>query len=235
MNLADAYAIFGVDKDTNKEELLKKYKQLCKKYHPDTGGNEDEFKKIQEAWSLIQNKNDTYNQGFQNHKYSFVINYTFTVMFKLEEYYQESSKNISVNIPNIGNYNLDILLPIGSPENFTVVKSILDGGNNINLYINVVMQPEKKFFRKNQDIIINKQISSLDAIIGKTVEVELPLNIKEIINVPKLSKNKQQIILKNKGLPKNSNENGDVIVILHLETPTIDDETIDAIKKIIDK
>jgi molecular chaperone DnaJ len=54
----DYYDVLGVSKDASKEEIKKKYKQLVKKYHPDLNKDanaEDEFKKINEAGSVLLN------------------------------------------------------------------------------------------------------------------------------------------------------------------------------------
>jgi len=50
MNL---YSVLGVGKEATKEELKKAYKELAKKHHPDRGGNEEEFKKISEAYEVL--------------------------------------------------------------------------------------------------------------------------------------------------------------------------------------
>ena len=52
--MKDYYKILGIQKNTSKEEVKKAYRKLAHKYHPDKpGGNEEKFKEINEAYSVI--------------------------------------------------------------------------------------------------------------------------------------------------------------------------------------
>lgn len=52
----DYYDILGVAKDANQEEIKKAYRKLAHKHHPDKGGNEEKFKKINKAYQILSNK-----------------------------------------------------------------------------------------------------------------------------------------------------------------------------------
>ena len=47
------YDVLGVPKDVSETDLKKAYKKLAIKHHPDKGGNEETFKKISEAYSIL--------------------------------------------------------------------------------------------------------------------------------------------------------------------------------------
>jgi hypothetical protein len=47
------WEILGVGLDTDLETIKHVYKQLCKRYHPDTGGNLTEFQRINEAYQEV--------------------------------------------------------------------------------------------------------------------------------------------------------------------------------------
>jgi molecular chaperone DnaJ len=49
----DYYAILGVDKGVGQDELKKAYRSLSKEHHPDHGGDEEKFKEISEAYSVL--------------------------------------------------------------------------------------------------------------------------------------------------------------------------------------
>lgn len=47
------YHILGVDKTSSQDDIKKAYRKLAMKHHPDKGGNEAEFKKINEAYAVL--------------------------------------------------------------------------------------------------------------------------------------------------------------------------------------
>lgn len=53
--MEDYYKILEVSRDASKEEIKKAYRKLAHKHHPDKGGDEEKFKKISEAYSVLSN------------------------------------------------------------------------------------------------------------------------------------------------------------------------------------
>ncbi|MBF0546171.1 MAG: DnaJ domain-containing protein [Candidatus Riflebacteria bacterium] len=54
----DFYKVLGVSENATPEEIRKVYKELARKYHPDTNkshGSEERFKEISEAYELLSN------------------------------------------------------------------------------------------------------------------------------------------------------------------------------------
>ena len=47
---------FGLKKSSSDDDIKKKYRELILKFHPDKGGDEEEFKKIQGEWEKYQNR-----------------------------------------------------------------------------------------------------------------------------------------------------------------------------------
>lgn len=55
--MEDYYTLLGVDKTATQEEIKKAYRKLAHQHHPDKkGGNEAEFKKINEAYQVLSNQ-----------------------------------------------------------------------------------------------------------------------------------------------------------------------------------
>lgn len=62
MGKENYYDILGVSKDASKEEIKKAYKKLSKRYHPDMEeGDEEQFKKITEAYEVLTDENKRKN------------------------------------------------------------------------------------------------------------------------------------------------------------------------------
>ena len=89
MSTNNLYEILGVNKNATNEEIKKAYKNLAKKYHPDSHLNEtdndEKFKKINEAYSILSNeeKRKQYDRPRKPIKIIFPsdINITFNVSF----------------------------------------------------------------------------------------------------------------------------------------------------------
>lgn len=54
METVDLYNILHVPKDVSPDDLKRAYKKLCIQHHPDKGGDENEFKKISEAYNILK-------------------------------------------------------------------------------------------------------------------------------------------------------------------------------------
>ena len=50
----DYYSILGIPKTASQDEIRKAYKKQSMQHHPDRGGNEENFKKINEAYSTLK-------------------------------------------------------------------------------------------------------------------------------------------------------------------------------------
>jgi len=65
----DYYDILGVKKSATADEIKKAFRRLARKHHPDTGGDEEKFKEINEAYEILSDTEkrqqyDTYGQYF---------------------------------------------------------------------------------------------------------------------------------------------------------------------------
>jgi molecular chaperone DnaJ len=60
----DYYDVLGVNRKASKDEIKKAYRRLAHKHHPDKGGDEAEFKKINEAYQVLSDdkKRSQYDQ-----------------------------------------------------------------------------------------------------------------------------------------------------------------------------
>lgn len=51
------YQVLEVDRDASDNDIKKAYKRMAMKHHPDKGGDEEKFKEISEAYSILSDKN----------------------------------------------------------------------------------------------------------------------------------------------------------------------------------
>ena len=49
----DHYETLGVQRDAGEKDIKKAYRKLASKHHPDKGGDQEEFKKIQKAYETL--------------------------------------------------------------------------------------------------------------------------------------------------------------------------------------
>jgi molecular chaperone DnaJ len=55
--MKDHYATLGVERTASKEEIKSAYRKLSMAHHPDKGGDENKFKDINEAYSILHDDN----------------------------------------------------------------------------------------------------------------------------------------------------------------------------------
>lgn len=61
--MSDPYKVLGIKRDADKDTIKKAYRKLAMKHHPDKGGDEDKFKNINEAYSILTD--DTKRQQYE--------------------------------------------------------------------------------------------------------------------------------------------------------------------------
>lgn len=79
--MKDYYKILGVDKNATKEEIREAYRKLALKYHPDrSGGDEEKFKEIVEAYSILSDdkKRREYDGKHKEYKHDLNVIDLFT-------------------------------------------------------------------------------------------------------------------------------------------------------------
>jgi DnaJ-class molecular chaperone len=99
----DYYAILGLPKNANEQEIKKTYKTLAKKHHPDKGGDQEKFKIISEAHSVLSSddkvKYDTQSPHGNNYSpYNNGWNIFSSWGNTNRNYEQKENLNININV-----------------------------------------------------------------------------------------------------------------------------------------
>ena len=214
--MTNYYQILNVNKNDDQDKIKKAYRKLQFKYHPDRGGNEEMFIKINEAYDILSNpekKNiyDNQNNEVNNQHMSVLNNDLFKKMFN--------------NSENIGN-----------------LENIFNMPNNLNIsnIFDILNQNENKFNKNNKNknknkkpspIIKNIRISLEEAYFGikypliiERWYMDNELRVKENINIyiniyPGIDDN-ELIILKEKGNIIDEKNKGDVKIFVNIENNT---------------
>lgn len=71
-----------------------------------------------------------------------------------------------------------------------------------NLYINIKVKDHPKFKRKGSDLYIEKEVSIIDALLGKNIEIEGISGDKFNVSIPKGFNLKKDLEVKQRGMPK---------------------------------
>ena len=183
----DYYKILELDRNASDSEIKKKYRELCKKYHPDKGGDENKFKEINEAYSVLsdsdsKNKYDRYGSATSNGHGGFNMDDLFGDFF--------------------GNY--------GSSNNHTKYQRRKVGRSIqtiIKININDILFGTKKvieYFREDKCKPCNgeggtgkKQCSSCNGRGQKTQRINTPIGIMETMTTCDVCDGEGQMILNN--------------------------------------
>ena len=56
--MTDPYRVLGLQRGASEDDIKKAYRKLAMQYHPDKGGDEERFKQISEAYSILTGKDD---------------------------------------------------------------------------------------------------------------------------------------------------------------------------------
>lgn len=121
--------------------------------------------------------------------------------------------------------NVDVTVPAGinSGQQLRIAgkgERGINGGQNGDLYIEIIVAPHKHFTRKVNDIYVTIPISYIDATLGCKLDVPT-IHGDVTIDVPPGIQNGQQLRIKGKGIKDlRSNNLGDEYVILDIKVPT---------------
>lgn len=141
-----------------------------------------------------------------------------------------ATQNITLQIPSLNAYGeaeiqrktLQVKIPKGMKDGQKIRlsgqgQSGINGGENGDLYIEVHYKTTDQIRVDGADIYFNLEVSPWEAALGQAIEITVPAGHKVQVNLPKNTRNGQQLRLKGQGIPhKNA---GNLYLILNIVNP----------------
>lgn len=215
----DLYKILEIEKNCSQDQIKKAFRKLSLKHHPDRGGNEEEFKKINRAFQIL-------GDPMKKKEYDMKQNNPF--LNKNENIFNDTSNGV----PDMNSMpDMFKMFFNGMPMGFENMQGMHSGGPNI------------RIFRNGKPVFQNHNMKPPP--ISKTLEVTLsesyeglvkPLEIEKWIvhnNIKKVEKetiyveiplgidNNEIIIMKGKGNINTHGIQGDVKIQIKIKNDSI--------------
>lgn len=246
------YDTLGVNKSASAEDIKKAYRKLAMKHHPDrNGGDETNFKKIQEAYETLSDPNkkaeyDNPSVRFSNSSFNMHgdINDIFRDIFG-QQRQQRPAKNpdtlVNVEISLLDAYTgTNFILDTQSgPVNLKIPAGV-QAGTKLripnkgtqrfpqlppgDLYVAVYIAKDSEWGRQQDDLYIKVEIDAITAMVGTTVEIEHLTKKRYKVNIPAGVQPDEKIRLKGLGMPNpQTGVVGNLYVLVCITIPKITD------------
>jgi molecular chaperone DnaJ len=112
------------------------------------------------------------------------------------------------------------------------------GGKEIpsgDLYLEIHIREHDSFLRRGNDLLLTKEISYPEAVLGNEVEIET-LNGREKLHIPPGTKGGETLILKGKGMPGLHHRHGNLVVKIEISVPEkVSSQEKELIKQLADE
>lgn len=218
MNL---YKILDITKNASSDEIRKAYRKLSMKHHPDRGGNEEEFKKLNRAFEIL---GDPEKKREYDMKQNSPFRSTNTNIFS-----DDGGGGMRGGMPGgmDGMPDLFKMFFNGMPMDFENMHNMSGGGPNIRIFRNgksVFQNSRVKPPPITKTLIINLD-EAYEGVV-KPVEIEkwiIHNNIKKVeketlyVEIPEGIDNNEIIMMKNKGNINTHGIMGDIKIQLKIK------------------
>ena len=247
MSKRDYYEILGVAKTADDAEIKKAYRSLASKHHPDKGGDTAKFQELQEAYDNLSDaqKREAYNMhghnapqqhagGPQTWSYNSASgispdqfkemfggmfgNHPFADIFgNTQPQRQRHVINMSLEDAYKGK---QLRLPAGIAINIPAGVRPGTKFHHDNAIYEVQIQPHAKFKRANDDLLVDVEISAIEAMLSVDALLDHLDGSKLQFTIPAGIQNGQVVRLGNKGMKNPENDRfGDLMIRITVTTP----------------
>lgn len=262
----DYYSILGVAKTASQDEIKSAYRKLAKEHHPDmTGGDDTQFKKINEAYDTLKdpNKRQQYDNPQTSRQYQYNsqnMNDIFEAFFGQRRAMRKNADiaiSVKIDLEDvlsgkdiIGRYKLHsgkdevatIKIPAGVESGMTMRYHGL-GDDTVSsaprgdLLVKITVNNHKTFLRDRLHLRTKCVINIFDLIIGTEIILEKLGGGPLTVKIPKGTNPGTILSIPGYGLPElNTGRTGNLYLEIKGITPKIDDKIVlEKVKNIYDE
>ena len=257
----DYYNILGVEKTASEADIKKAYRRLASKLHPDKGGNNEDFQRLQEAYATLSdpNKRAAYDQPAPAFSFNFGgqgpqfgqggidIEQMFNMFRGGPERRQPQVQRIAMEVSledaaRGGNRLVTISAPSGNfNAEINVPKGVIHGEHvrypgvapqGQDLVVTFRVSGHPVFERDGLDIRTVRDLDFWDLILGTKIDIVDLQGRNLTLTVPPKFRPGAQLRAKGHGMERSGHETGSLYVRINAKIPdNIPDSLLEEIKK----
>jgi len=244
----DHYETLGISRDASEQDIKKAFRKLASKHHPDKGGDQEQFKRIQGAYEVLSDPDkraqydnpNPFNQfegfGGSNNPFESIFGDIFATR-RQPERNPDGVVDITITllqaytgtnmIVNTGYTQLDVSIPQGSDEGDRLripgkgpvrIRELPPG----DLYVRIHVDSPTNWGRKGPEPFMRQNINVFDAITGCNINVTHLDGKQYQLRVPAGTQSGTKMRMSGLGmfLP-NRGVQGNLNVIIELDVPKV--------------
>lgn len=248
MKKTDYYEILGVAKNSPEDEIKKAYRKLAMKYHPDRNADDDKdaaevkFKEIKEAYECLSDPSRKEQYDRHGHSSAHTNAQQWNQDVNADEFKEMFANMFGHNSPfgdifgqqtqpqhkrHVVNMSLEDaykgrVVQLQNGTSFNIPAGVRTGTRIFldNAIYQINVQPHIKFKRANDDLLIDVEISAIEAMLSVDAQLDHLDDSKLQFTIPAGIQNGQVVRLANKGMKNpETNRFGDLMIRITVTTP----------------